>query len=80
MSPLRQKLREYVSLRRGLGHKFVQPAKSLEGFVTFMEQCDTAFVTTKVALEWATQSPGKHASWCPASTTLSGLATIILAG
>lgn len=63
MSPLRQTLREYVSLRRGLGHKFVQPAKSLEGFVTFMEQCDTAFVTTKVALEWATQSPGKHASW-----------------
>jgi integrase len=63
MSPLRQTLHEYVALRRGLGHKFVQPAKSLEGFVTFMEQCDAAFVTTKAALEWATQSPGKNASW-----------------
>lgn len=63
MSPLRQTLREYVSVRRGMGHKFVQPAKNLEGFVTFIEQCDAAFVTTKLALEWATRSPGKHASW-----------------
>jgi integrase len=63
MSFLRQTLHEYVALRRGLGHKFTQPARDLEGFVTFMEQQKSVVVTTKLALEWATQSPGKHASW-----------------
>lgn len=63
MSFLRQTLHEYVSIRRALGHKFEKPAKRLEGFVAFMEQCDATVVTTKLALEWATRSPGKHASW-----------------
>jgi len=63
MISLRKILHEYVALRRGLGHKFIQPARDLEGFVTFMEQYDSTFVTTKRALEWATQSPGKNASW-----------------
>jgi integrase len=73
MNPLRQQLREYVSLRRGLGHKFIKQAKSLEGFVTFMEHCDATFITTKVALEWATQSPGKHASWAINLANVRGL-------
>ncbi len=63
MNTLRQTLHEYVTLRRGLGHKFTQPARGLEGFVTFMEQQDSPFITTKLALEWATRAPGKHASW-----------------
>ena len=63
MNPLRQKLSEYVAMRRGLGHKFVKPAKRLEGFITFMEESESTVVTTKLALEWATRSPGKHASW-----------------
>jgi hypothetical protein len=63
MNLLRQALREYVVLRRGLGHKFTQPARDLEGFVTFMDKRDSTFITTKLALEWATQSQGKNASW-----------------
>jgi|TARA_R110000868_G_scaffold196864_7_gene442922 integrase len=63
MNLLRQTLREYVVLRRGLGHKFTQPARDLEGFVTFMDKRDSTFITTKLALEWATQSQGKNASW-----------------
>lgn len=59
MISLRQILHEYVALRRGLGHKFTQPARDLEGFVTFMEQYDSPFVTTKLALEWATYRQGK---------------------
>jgi len=60
MISLRQILHEYVALRRGLGYKFTQPARDLEAFVTFMEQqYNSTFVTTKLALEWATQSPGK---------------------
>ena len=63
MTLLRQTLHEYVTLRRGLGHKFTQPARDLESFVTFMKKHDSGFITTKLALEWATQSRGKNASW-----------------
>lgn len=72
MNPLRQTLREYVAIRRGLGHKFVKPAKRLEGFITFMEECDATVVTIKLALEWATRSPGKHASWAINLTDVRG--------
>ena len=63
MSQLRKTLHEYVSIRRALGHKFVQSATRLEGFLTFMKQCDATVVTIKLAVEWATRSLGKHASW-----------------
>ncbi len=63
MSSLRQTLRDYVAMRRGLGHKFIKPAQRLEGFVTFMEKGDSSVITTKLALKWATRSPGKQSSW-----------------
>jgi integrase len=63
MNTLRQTLHEYIALRRSLGHKFRQPARDLEGFVTFLIHRNAQFITTKLALEWATQSPGKNASW-----------------
>jgi integrase len=63
MNTLCQTLHEYVALRRCLGHKFTQPARCLEGFVTFLVHCNATFITTKLAMEWATQSPGKNASW-----------------
>ena len=62
MSALRQVLRGYVAMRRGLGYKFVHQEHRLAGFITFMEQRDAAVITTKLALEWATQPPGRHAS------------------
>lgn len=72
MISLRPALRDYVSIRRGLGHKFVKPAKRLEGFVTFMEQSDCSVISTKLALKWATRSPGKHASWAINLTDVRG--------
>ncbi len=74
MNSLRQTLRDYVAMRRGLGHKFVKPAQRLQGFVTFMEQRDAPVVTTDLALEWATRSPGKQASWAINLADIRGFA------
>jgi site-specific recombinase XerD len=74
MNAFCQTLHEYVALRRSLGHKFTQPARDLEGFVTFLMHCNTKFITTKLALEWATQSPGKNASWAIKLSYVRGLA------
>ena len=63
MSTLRTALRDYLSLQRGLGYKYVHQERTLTSFTLFMEQRKTTFITTKLALEWATQSPGRHASW-----------------
>ena len=74
MSALRQVLRGYVAMRRGLGYKFVHQEHRLAGFITFMEQRDAAVITTKLALEWATQPPGRHASWAIRLTDVRGFA------
>jgi len=74
MSVLRQALRDYVSMRRGLGYKFVHQEHQLEGFVTFMDQQNAAVITTKLALEWATQPPGRHASWAIRLSDVRGFA------
>jgi len=61
-------LRDYVKHYMNMWHldvdyNFTQPARDLEGWLTFMDQYDSPFITTKLALEWATQSAGKNASW-----------------
>jgi hypothetical protein len=63
MSTLRTALRDYLSLQRGLGYKYVHQERTLTSFTLFMERRKTTFITTKLALERATQSPGRHASW-----------------
>lgn len=71
---LRQALRDYVSMRRGLGYKFVHQEYRLRGFISFMEQRDADIVTTKLALEWATKPPGRHASWAMRLADVRGFA------
>ena len=63
MSALRIALRDYLALQRGLGYKYIHQERTLTNFILFMEQRRTTVITTKLALEWATQSPGRHASW-----------------
>lgn len=63
MIALREALRDYVAMRRGLGYKFVHQERRLDCFIKFMEQRATSVITSKLALEWATQPPGRHASW-----------------
>lgn len=63
MTALRSALDRYVAMRRGLGHQFRAQERRLTAFVTFMEEHDATVITHKLALEWATLPPDRHASW-----------------
>lgn len=78
MTTLRQALRDYVAMRRGLGYRFVHQERRLASFITFMEQRDAAVITTKLALEWATQPQGRYASWAIRFSDVRGLARHLL--
>ena len=55
MNELQQALSDYVSIRRGLGFQFRLPASSLRNFVRFLEAEGVTYITTELALRWATQ-------------------------
>ncbi len=56
MNLLYQRLAEYLELRRSLGFKMEGIGHELREFVYFAEKQKASFVTTKLALEWATKS------------------------
>lgn len=74
MKPLRQAFQNYITMRRGLGYKFVHQEQRLIGFITFMEQRGATVITTKLALEWATQPAGRHATWVMRLSDVRGFA------
>jgi integrase/recombinase XerD len=58
MSPLRRHLEGYLALRHRLGFKLRDVSCELHKFVRFAQQANASFITTKLALKWATQSTG----------------------
>lgn len=74
MTDLRSALERYLGLRQGLGHKYQQQARRLADFVAFMETREATTITTKLAMEWATLPPGRHASWALWLTDARGFA------
>jgi integrase len=74
MSALRTAFRDYISMRRGLGYKFVQPEVRLAGFVTFMEQRGVGVITRDLALEWSMQPINRRATWGIRLTDVRGFA------
>jgi len=58
MNPWSTRLDEYLSLRRRLGFKMCQAGHLLPQFVRFAQQEKAEFITTKLALAWATQGKG----------------------
>jgi len=81
MKGLQLELREYLAVRRSLGFELQNPARLLRNFVEFVEREGASYVTSDLALRWATQSvhaqPAtraarlgvvrRFASWCHAS-------------
>jgi integrase len=55
MNILNARLADYLKLRRQLGFKLHDAAKMLTQFVLFATQEGVSFITTKLALRWATQ-------------------------
>lgn len=58
MSALRNALTQYVSLRRALGTKLHEPARTLGYFVEFLERERVEFITSELALRWAIEPQG----------------------
>jgi integrase/recombinase XerD len=56
MNTLREALKEYLALRRGLGFKMHDAALVLPRFVAFMEERQALSITIRLALEWVQQA------------------------
>lgn len=56
MTTLKKALKEYLFLRRSLGFKLERVGSLLYGFVEFLEKEKASYITTKLAMKWATQS------------------------
>jgi integrase/recombinase XerD len=56
MNGLRKSLEEYLRIRRKLGFRLQEPGKLLHDFVVFIEKEGESFITTELALRWATQA------------------------
>ncbi len=66
MKTLRDSLKDYLAMRRGLGYKLHQEGVQLPKFISFMQKRKADYITTALALEWSQQSesgqfePGKR--------------------
>src|ERR1035438_2386671 len=57
-------LTQYVSLRRALGTKLREPARTLGYFVDFLKREGAEFITSELALRWAMEPQGvQRATW-----------------
>lgn len=75
MSPLRDALTEYLALRRALGFKLLTAGITLRQFVHFAEQERALWITTDLALRWATQPQGvQPAHWATRLGMVRGFA------
>jgi len=64
MTKLKKGLEEYLAVRRALGFKLHLSGRLLHRFVEFAEKERASFITTKLALEWATQpKDAQPAQW-----------------
>ncbi len=64
MSTLRQRLAEYVAVRRAFGTQLREPAVALGRFLDFLEREGDKFITTDLALRWARQPErAQPATW-----------------
>jgi integrase/recombinase XerD len=52
MTDLREGLRDYLALRRGLGFELRGVAHCLRNFITFAEEEGASYITTELALRW----------------------------
>ena len=58
MSGLRQLAQDYLALRRSLGFKLSEHGRQLLDFVSFLRRAGSPFITTSLAVSWATRPKG----------------------
>ena len=52
---LEQALSDYLRIRRSLGFRLQQQGGALRNFVAFLQAQGASYITTELALRWATQ-------------------------
>lgn len=63
MSHLRNAVDQYLETRRAFGFKLQRAARLLPDFVRYLEAHRAAFITLRLALDWARQPPDGHPVW-----------------
>lgn len=63
MTGLREPLAGYLELRRSLGFSLQREEKLLGQFITWLEDCGAATITTAGALAWVTLPAGASPGW-----------------
>lgn len=64
MTAIRDALTQYIIVRRALGSRLQEPAKTLGCFVDFLDHEGSEFITTNLALRWACEPKHVHrATW-----------------
>ncbi len=75
MNRLRKAVRDYLTMRRGLGFKLVRHEAGLQEFVSFLARKRSPHITVKLALEWATQDTNhKPYEWAARLSIVRGFA------
>lgn len=75
MSELQQALDEYLAIRRALGYQLYETGLVLGQFVQFAECEGVDFITTDLALRWATQpANAQSAHWAKRLSIVRGFA------
>src|SRR5215469_2104902 len=75
MTPLRDALKQYVALRRALGTRLEEPAKTLGDFVAFLNRVGAEFITSDLALRWAIKPKlVQRATWARRLSMVRGFA------
>src|SRR5258708_9291869 len=64
MGQLEQALKDYLCIRWSLGFRLRLPGSLWRSFVTFLKAAGASYITTELALRWATQpTPAQPATW-----------------
>ena len=64
MTSMKQALTDYINVRRSLGFQLRKPASLLRSFVEFLHAAGSSYITTNLALRWATQpTQAEPAQW-----------------
>ena len=76
MRTLHDALTQYVALRRALGTKLHEPARTLGHFVDFLKREGAEFITSELALRWAMEPQGvQRATWARRLDMVRGFAS-----
>jgi integrase len=55
MNELKEAIKDYLALRRGLGFKLKKHTRFLEEFASFLQKAGESTITSRLALQWATE-------------------------